>query len=520
VGTQLRLTGGRIDDLQIVGARIDWPRTGEPRLHLSLRGELQSSVLRQALAERGLERMTGRVALEADARGEAAIRDPGKWRLGVRVSDATIPLAKDLPPVERLAGSLRLAEGQLRSLALTGHWLGGPVEIEARRAGARGVTAANISGVADAAPLMRLAGQRGAAGQVSGQVAWSGTVHREGSEWLARLGSNLATVESRLPEPFDKPRGRALPVAAELRFGTDGMREFEFTSGRHAVRGRVDADTTIATFDVHGVAGELRSADAGESRLDIDRLEVKRTPLLLAAAGALLPVDTEMRVRIGEWRQARRALGALDAALVRRGERLEFSLDSAAGSPHEFNASGACAPQPGDCRLEFTLSTGQLPALLADARLPVEWPAQTLRAAGEMQWPSDASGDITRALRGAFELETQGTDRSHQLVASATLGDGQVDLANIQGSGPQPDQLFRGSGRVGLLSRTYDLAVDYEHVSLAAAAVPTPARARVARAWTALRGSVANGSWASAEPARRVQWHGSWGAEDDVNSPD
>jgi hypothetical protein len=513
VGTQLRLTAGRVDELDITGARIDWPRKGEPRLHVSLRGDVQSPLLRPTLEDRGLRRLAGTVTLEADARGEAALRDPAKWRVSAKLGNASLPLAKDLPPVERLEGTLRLADGQLRGLALTGHWLGGPVEIESRRGGARGITSAGISGVSEAGPLLRLLGQRAATDQVSGQLAWTGTLQREGEDWRATLNGNLSGVESRLPEPFDKARGRAQAVTAELQFGTGGVREFEVASGRDVVRGRVDEGTTLASFDVQGVTGELRTAEAGESRLDIERLDVKRTPLVLATAGALLPQDTEMRVRIREWRHARRALGALDASLARREERLEFSLESVAGSPHEFSASGACLTGAGDCRLEFTLNTAQLPVLLGDARLPAEWPTQSLRAAGELQWRPDAAGEITRALRGAFELETQGADSTHQLVASATLADGQIDLANIQGSGPQADQLFRGQGRVGLLARTYDLAVDYERVSLAASAVPTPARARLARAWTALRGSLANGDWASTEPGRRVQWHGTWDAD-------
>jgi hypothetical protein len=95
-------------------------------------------------------------------------------------------------------------------------------------------------------------------------------------------------------------------------------------------------------------------------------------------------------------------------------------------------------------------------------------------------------------------------------MATAVLADGQIELANVQGTGPDPDQVFRGSGRVGLLARTYDVTIDYEQVSLAASAVPTPARVRLSRAWSALRGSAARGAWAETAPARRVQWHGSW----------
>ena len=143
-------------------------------------------------------------------------------------------------------------------------------------------------------------------------------------------------------------------------------------------------------------------------------------------------------------------------------------------------------------------------------QLPAEWPTETLHAAGDLSWPADFSGELTQVLAGRFDLETQGRDSSHQMLASATLADGQITLANVQGIGPEADQLFRGTGRVALLAREYDLTVDYERVSLAASAVPTPARARVARAWTALRGSVARRGWADEPEARRVQWHGTW----------
>jgi hypothetical protein len=98
-------------------------------------------------------------------------------------------------------------------------------------------------------------------------------------------------------------------------------------------------------------------------------------------------------------------------------------------------------------------------------------------------------------------------------VANATLADGQIRLANVQGTGPAADQVFRGEGRVGLVARDYDLTVDYERTTLAAAAVPTPARARLARVWNAVRGSAAKRGWTEPPESRRVQWHGYWDSE-------
>ena len=121
--------------------------------------------------------------------------------------------------------------------------------------------------------------------------------------------------------------------------------------------------------------------------------------------------------------------------------------------------------------------------------------------------------NAARVPAGRFDLETTGSQDNHQMTALATLADGQIDLANVQGTGPEADLMFRGSGRVALLAREYDMTVDYERVSLAASAMPTPARARLARALTALRGTAARRGWAEAPDARRVQWHGTWEAQ-------
>jgi hypothetical protein len=520
-GSRLRLTTGRVEDLQLSAARIDWPRGGAPRLQASLQGELQSPLLQRVLAEHGLEKLTGAVQLEAEARGDAELRAPDTWRVTARLSDASMPLPDGLPRVEALAGTVRLAGGQLRGLALTGRWLGGSVAVESRRAGARGVTSAGLQGEADAARLLELLGQPGVR-QVGGTLAWSGSLQRESGRdgWRLALSSNLAGVESRLPQPFDKARARQIPVSAELKFDARGIREFDIDSGRDQLRGRVQNGLTTARFDVQGVAGEwLSGGGDSDPRLRFEALDLRRAPAVLVVAGALLPADTELAVHVAELRHASRGLGALEAGLARRAGGVEFTLESAAGSPHELSATGHCAADEGRCRMEFALDTRQLPDLLAGSELPAEWPTQMLRASGDLAWRADGAGDIARQLSGNFEIETQGADSSHQLMASATLGEGQIELVNIQGTGPEQDQVFRGNGRVRLAARTYDLSLDYEKVSLAASAVPTPARARLARAWTSLRGSAARRGWTEELPARRVQWHGSWSG-DITQSPD
>src|SRR5690606_32797015 len=129
---------------------------------------------------------------------------------------------------------------------------------------------------------------------------------------------------------------------------------------------------------------------------------------------------------------------------------------------------------------------------------------RSLRAAGELSWPLTARADLTRQLAGRFEFEMRGADDAHQLVANATIADGQVVLSDLVGTGPELDQVFRGDGRVGLQARTYDIAVDYERLAIAATPMPSPARAGIARAWSALRGSAAKRGWTDTDPPRRV----------------
>ncbi len=218
-------------------------------------------MLRDVLVAQGIERLSGTVALEADARGERELRDPAQWRVTARVSDATMPLGDGLPSVEKLAGTIRYSAGQMRGLALAGNWLGGPVEIESRRAAVGGGINFAVNGVADAAPLLRLLGQEEVAQRVSGQFAWTGSAQPNSGDglWKVSLASNLSGVESRLPAPFDKARTRAVPVDAALVVSRDGVREFSVASGRALdIRGQVLAGVTNAHFEVQGVSGELR----------------------------------------------------------------------------------------------------------------------------------------------------------------------------------------------------------------------------------------------------------------------
>jgi len=512
--TRVQLDGGELDQLAVTSARMDWPRKGQPRLHATLQGDLSAPLLRRALQAQGLEKLAGSVVIDADARGEKELRQPDLWRVSAQLLDASIPLGAGLPPVEKLAGLVRFGDGQLRSLALEGDWLGGPVTIESRRTAVRGGLSFGLSGTADATPLLHLLGHDEAASRVSGQLSWTGSAQGAHDDWHISLASNLAGVESRLPEPFDKSRTRTLPVSAQMLVDANGVHEFLVDGRDLSIRGLVENGITTARFDLQGVKGELRRAqNADEPRLKFESLELKRAPAVLAVAGALLPARGELPMTVDDLRYAGISLGSLQSRLTRRDAGVEFSLESATASPHQLTARGTCSSVDSRCRVTFTADTRNLAALLGDVRLPAEWPTESLRAAGELTWPADSQGDLTSVLAGHFDLETAGKNGNHQMTAVATLADGQIELANVQGTGPEADQLFRGSGRVALLDREYDFTVDYEQVSLAATAMPTPARTRLARAWTVLRGSAARRGWAEPADSRRVQWHGTWEAQ-------
>ncbi len=509
---QLNLVEGQVEDLALTGARLDWPYKGAPRLTVSLNGELASPLLQRVLSGQGLDRLTGVVALEAEARGLRELEDSNSWRVTARLTDGAVPLAKDLPPLEKLAGTLRWSEGQLRALALEGTWLGGPVELESRRA-PRGQLSLAVNGTADAAPLLELLGESAFTRGVRGQLAWNGSALKPAANapWQLSLSSNLVGLESVLSEPFDKPRSRALPLTAELQLDASGVRDFTLDGRDFSLRGQMQEGATHAHFEILGMAGELRrGADRkAKTEVAVERLDTQRAPAVLAAAAAMLPPEAELSLNIVDLRHAERSLGAMHGRLVRTDTGVAFAFESSEPALHRISTRGTCDSADARCRAEFTASTAQLSTLLRGVSLPAEIPTEQLHASGEISWPLESS-DLVVALQGRFDLETEGRDAGHQLVANASLANGQIQLENVQGSGPAADQVFRGSGRVGLVARDYDITVDYERVALAANAVPTPARARLTRAWNALRGSAAKRGWTEAPETRRVQWHGYW----------
>ena len=278
---------------------------------------------------------------------------------------------------------------------------------------------------------------------------------------------------------------------------------------------RCEDGITTARFDVQGVTGELRRADeCGRAAIcNSSASSSSVRPRCSPWPGALLPAQGELPLTVDDLRYAGRSLGALQAsahAARRRRRILARVRGDGAASAHRARAVRQCGRAlPRRVHRRHAQSRGAAARCAPAAR---NGPPKRCTRPASSTWPADSQGDLTRALAGRFDLETQGSNGNHQLTAVATLADGQIQLANVQGTGPAADQVFRGSGRVGLVARDYDLTVDYEQVSLAATAVPTPARARLARAWNAAaRFGGAPRLDRSPPDSRRVQWHGTLG---------
>ena len=452
---KLLLDGGEVEQLAVTSARVDWPRTARractPRCRATWRRRAAPDVARPGArsshrhgdARSGCARREGTAPAGTVARQRALARRVGAAR---RRSAAA---SKNSP------APLRYSGGQLRGAGARGH-AGSVVRSKSNRAAptARGSLSFAISGVADAAPLLRLLGKTDAASRVERPAFLDGhgaALERQGRRCLAAVARQHA---HRRREPAARAvrqaRARALPVNAQLRVDVDGIQDF---SSRVAaivkIRGAFENGVTTARFEVQGVTGELRrdgqcvaARFASSDSTSSARRRCSRWPRPCCRPTA------NSRVNIDDLRHGDRSLGARAGdACASRDAGVEFSLESTQSAPHQMTAQGRARAMRA-AGLEFTADTDHLAALL-----------RGIAAAGGMAHRDAARGRRTVLARrmsrrsgaragGQFDLETQGRDSSHQLLASATLADGQIALANVQGTGPAADQVFRGSGRV------------------------------------------------------------------------
>jgi uncharacterized protein YhdP len=211
-----------------------------------------------------------------------------------------------LPPLGELRGTLAFARGHLQRSTLTGQWLGGPVSLAVGERLEHGISVLAISGrgTLGAREALHAAGGSADDTALSGSADWSAlltVIPQDGSaHWQLQAESSLAGVASRLPEPFAKAAGTALPLHLDLQANGD--------AGQLRVS-----------------LGERLTALAELSR-SADTWRIERGALRLAGAAPTLPAEPVMRLdgRVSRldlpaylalWRQAARdaALPALRA---------------------------------------------------------------------------------------------------------------------------------------------------------------------------------------------------------------
>ena len=308
----------------------------------------------------------------------------------------------------------------------------------------RAALTVGIDGVADAAPLLRLLGQAEVASRVNGQLSWTGTAQRRRSGDTGRMAARAREQSLGSREP------PARAVRQGARAGAAGQCADTCRCGRHprfqsstAVTsrsaGRSNNGASSARFELQGVAGELRLAGpAAEPRLQFERLDLKRAPAILAVAGAMLPADGEITLDIDDLRHADRSLGA----------RARNPRAAGRGRCVLARVGRNRAAPPGR-------RTGRARASIASARSsspPIRKISR--RSCGARSYPR--SGPPSRCMRRANSAgprtrraisppfsravsisKPKDDDSSHQMSANATVKGGQIELANVQGTGPR-----------------------------------------------------------------------------------
>ena len=383
----------------------------------------------------------------------AELRDPAQWRVAARVSDATMPLGDRLPAVEKLAGTIRYSAGQMRGLALAGNWLGGPVEVESRRASAGGG--------------LGLCGERRRRCSAVAQIVRPGRSRATRERPVRMDGLGAGEHRRRAVEGVvrEQPQWRREPPAGALRQGARARRAGgrELGISRDGCT-RISSSTAARSISVARClpASPRRISKCRASRVSCAGLQKTRRSrtctieeLILRARRRCSPRPAPCCPARPSWRHGRR--GTLCAAQPGRAAGndqrdaggVAFSLDSAESSIHAVT-SRVNARSDGRCRAEFSAATAHLAALLPmTASRGVADPA--MNATGSLDWPVDAQGDFARSLAGSSE--------SRPAAPAATISSARERYGRrmARSCSPicrapdlNPRSVFRGNGRIGL----------------------------------------------------------------------
>ncbi|HYC08547.1 MAG TPA: AsmA-like C-terminal region-containing protein, partial [Steroidobacteraceae bacterium] len=214
-------------------------------------------------------------SVPAASAGHVAVAGP-RVRVAALLDGGTLRPVAGLPPIEALHGTLGFAAGHLQRSTLTGEWLGGPVSLGVAERREHELTTLTISarGLTDARRAVEAAGGNADNAQLAGNAEWSALLTLRGGAdprsggWELHADSSLLGVASRLPEPFAKAAGAAVPLHVEMQAGSD--------SGQ-----------------LHVSLGDRLRAVAALTRSG-DTWRIERGAVRLAATAPALPTDPAM----------------------------------------------------------------------------------------------------------------------------------------------------------------------------------------------------------------------------------
>jgi uncharacterized protein YhdP len=417
------ISGARAGSFTLTDALADWDARPGRRAHFAgrLAGDVQQAVAwveshpeaaawaagLKSIDLRGTTLFDLEVALPAAAADAPAA--PAQVRVAVLLDGAQLRPVAGLPPLDQLRGTVAFAAGHLQRSTLTGHWLGGPASLTVaeRREHETSVLAISGRGVMDARQVLQSAGASADEAGLSGSADWSAlltVVPGEGpARWQLHADSSLAGLASRLPEPFAKPAGPALPL-------------------------HIDLQATGEAGELRLALGERVAAIAALARTG-DTWRIERGALRLAGSTPALPVEPvvlldgrisrlDLSACLALWRQAANdaALPSLRAHLSaaqliaggRTFPELSVMADAAAGSGTlQLHSAGLS----GSFHWPAVIDSGH-PALVHLARFNITQPGDAAFAAqlasvlapatelaiDELQWQGRVLGGFSGTL--------------------------------------------------------------------------------------------------------------------------
>ncbi|HEX4648252.1 MAG TPA: DUF3971 domain-containing protein [Steroidobacteraceae bacterium] len=418
---------GDAGTFQLAAASADWDALGARPLHLEalltasaqpalawLRAHPQLAAYAPGMQDvdlRGDTLLDVDVIVPASSGAAARARHAprARSRITALLDGVQLRAVAGLPPIGALHGTLAYAAGHLQPSQLTGQWLGGPVTLGiAERRDSDG-TALTISGrgLADARQALRAAGAHD--DRLEGHAEWSALLtflpgsDSASSRWRLRADSSLMDVSSRLPEPFAKAEGLALPLHVEVQAG--------------AVSGQLRL----------ALGERLRAAAALNRSGDLWRIE--RGAVRLASTAPALPAEPQLLLEgrmsrldllplLALWRQA-----GQDAALPPLRARLSAAqLTAGTRSFAEVSVAAEATPRGGRLELESPEISGttswpavvdaEHPARVGLSRLNLTQPDDAVLGAGlaaaigpavglsidDLQWQGRSLGSLRAQL--------------------------------------------------------------------------------------------------------------------------